>query len=105
MEDLLRWCHLARESLCTMAGGTANRAEVGMTQLRIPVRKGKREEDGVGGTWCLRDDYHIARESNVTGCSTFQWDRGALEVAEHVYHRGEVQVLYPALSTLCEHQA
>lgn len=34
-----------------MAGGTANRAEVGMTQLRIPVRKGKREEDGVGGTW------------------------------------------------------
>lgn len=56
-------------------------------------------------TWCLRDDYHIARESDVTGCSTFQWDGRVLEVAEHVYHRGEVQVLHPALSTLCEHQA
>lgn len=54
MEDLLRGCHLARESLHTRAGGTASRAEVGMTQLRVPVRKGKREEDSVGGTW--RDD-------------------------------------------------
>lgn len=56
-------------------------------------------------TWCLREDYHIARESDVTSCSTFQWDRRTLEVAEHIYHRGEVQVLHPALSTLCEHQA
>lgn len=51
VEDLLRGCHLARESLCTMAGGTASRAEVGMAQLRVPVRKGKREKDSVGGTW------------------------------------------------------
>lgn len=69
------------------------------------MRKGKGEENGVGGTWCLRDDYHIARESDITGCSTFKWDGGALEVAEHIHHRGEVQVLHPALSTLCEHQA
>lgn len=77
---------MARESLRTMAGGTASRAEVGMTQLRVPVRKGKREENGVGGTWRLRDDYHIARESDVTGRPTLKWDGGALEVAEHVYH-------------------
>lgn len=96
---------MARESLRTRAGGTASRAELVMTQLRVPVRKGKREEDSVGGTWGLRDDYHIARESDITGCSTFKWDGGALEVAEHVYHGGEVQVLHPALSTLCEHQA
>lgn len=86
MEDLLRGCHLARESLCTMAGGTASRAEVGMAQLRVPVRKGKREKDSVGGTWRVRDDYHIARESDITGCSTFKWNRGALEVTEHIYH-------------------
>lgn len=129
---------MARESLRTMAGarGTASRAEVGMTQLRVPVRKGKGEEDSVGGTWrddmddessksfvhmcaccnppltttwvptwCLRDDYHVAREPDVTGRPTFKWDGGALEVAEHVQHRGEAQMLYPALPALCERQA
>lgn len=37
-------------------------------------------------TWRVRDDYHIARESDITGCSTFKWNRGALEVTEHIYH-------------------
>lgn len=56
-------------------------------------------------TWCLGDNYHIARESDITGCPTLKWDGGTLEVAEHVHHRGEVQVLHTTLSTLCKHQA
>lgn len=138
MEDLLWGCHSARVSLRAEVRGTANRAEVGKTQLRVPVRKGEREEDSIGGTWredmkvkkaqqtsrvcvcalagippldtnlgvptwCLGDNYHIAREPNITGCSTLKWDGGALEVAEHVHHRGEVQVLHTTLSTFCEH--
>lgn len=104
MEDLLWGCPSAGESLCAKAGGTS-RVEVGKTWVRVPGRKGEREEDCVGRTWCLGDDHHIAREPDLTGCSALERDGGTLEVAEHVHHRGEVQVLHTALSTLREHQA
>lgn len=51
MEDLLWGCPSAGESLCAKAGGTASRVEVGKTWVRVPGRKGEREEDCVGGTW------------------------------------------------------
>lgn len=88
-----------------MPSRTARRAKVGKAQLRIPVSKGEREQDGVGGTWWLGDDDHIAGQADVTGSPALEWDGRALEVVEHVHDGGEVEVLHSALASLGQRQA
>lgn len=51
--------------------------------------------------WRARARHYKAGQRDGTGGSTLQWDGEEAEVTEHVHHRGEAQVLNPALTPFC----